>query len=790
MPFLIPVATAIFTTATVKAVATYAIRALVVAGINRLATDLLAPKQKQAERQASITTLSLGERPREAVFGRALVGGSLLWAWNYGGKYGTDHEVVVIQVADHLCDGLEGFYVEDQFYAYTADGAHSGFVHNGQSQLSVYWRPGSASQTFPAHLQASGGFTNDDLKGVAYLVFDYLYIADSQVFPSGRPTFKALVRGKRLYDPRKDSTVTGGSGAHRWNSPGTWEWSENAYLCRYNWARGVYALDLVDQPQHLLIGRGLTAAEAPPERALAPANLCDEAVPLKAGGTEKRYRAGGVINADEQFIVVEEMFAAAMAGEIIQPEGTVDIAPGEAKASVASITDDDLVAGATVLWSDFEAQPDRVNSIIPTYVEPTQNWRSHAAPIRRSLTDISDDGGPHEESLDLALVTSGTQAQRCGEIRRRRKRRERRRTITLPPWFSHLEEGDWITWTSARFDGGASRTWQIIRHALAPGRQLTVQLVEIAASDFAWTAASDEVTPGTPLPAASTPPDPLELDNVAVAPVSIGGVPGLRFTWDTPVDASVRAIRAEVRVDGQTETSPTITLDVQSGVMDVTAGVAGDLAMQGRLVPQGLADRAVAPSLWIDVTPPQAELDLATDGLRVWDGTAYRELVEIAGGQLALTEDLVVTESVNLGAVKKISADQSVGSVTIISRGSPSGHVLIKSLTFDVEDSSAKITVTVSFQYKSFNANESFCWLKIGQDAPVWATSGAANMTNADKTFYATAFSGPVTAIYTFTGLPVGTNTLEVHAGSTGSGSHINTATDTYFKVEEDKRTS
>lgn len=649
----------------VTAFATYTLKAALMAGVSRLATDLLAPKQKQAARQASITTLSLGEQPREAIFGRAQTGGSLLWAWNYGGNHGTDNEVVVLAVADHLCDALEGFWVDDEYYAFTADGPHASFYLSGAPKLHVYWRNGAAGQTFPAGLAAGGGFTTDDLKGVAYVVFDYKFNANGKVFPSGRPSFKMLVRGKRLYDPRKDSTV-GGSGAHRWTTPATWEWGENAYLCRYNWARGVYALDQVGDPEHLLIGRGLSATEAPPARAFAPANICDEDVPLKAGGTEKRYRVGGVIRADETFIEVEEMFAAAMAGQIIQPEGSVDIAPGVAQASVATITDADLVIGEPVLWSDFEPGPDRVNSIIPSYVEPAQNWQTHAAPIRRSTTDIDADGGPHEESLDLSLVTSGTQAQRCGEIRRRRVRRERRRTITLPPWFSHLEEGDWISWTSDRYDGGSTRVWEIKRHALSGGRRITVSLAEVAASDFAWTAASDEVTPGAPLPPATTAPTALELATVAATAVDIAGVPGVRVTWDTPVDEAITAIRAEVRLDGATETTPTVIHDVQAGVADITGGVGNLADVEVRLIPSGPLDRDWIASSWEPVTATPLVAEGVTDqgDLATLDQVDTPEIVDNAvtmPGQAQQTFPTTLTNSPSTG--------WSLASVTITTAG-------------------------------------------------------------------------------------------------------------------------
>jgi hypothetical protein len=102
--------------------------------------------------------------------------------------------------------------------------------------------------------------------------------AKKPAWPGGRPRFGFVVKGKLCYDPRKDSTVAAGSGAHRWEDPSTWEWSENPVVCRYNWVRGIYAEDDVANPTALLVGRGLTAEEAPPENIIAAANLCDEAL--------------------------------------------------------------------------------------------------------------------------------------------------------------------------------------------------------------------------------------------------------------------------------------------------------------------------------------------------------------------------------------------------------------------------------------------------------------------------------------------------------------------------------
>lgn len=147
------------------------------------------------------------------------------------------------------------------------------------------------------------------------------------------------------------------------------------------------------------------------------------------------------------------------------------------------------------------------------------------------------------------------------------------------------------------------------------------------------------------------------------------------------------------------------------------------------------------------------------------------------------------SDDLQIGAAHDQTWDQDVGgSVTIPSRGSPSGHVEIKSWDFEVERADSKFTVIVNFEYESSNSNLAYCWIKIGQTAPVWATSGSAVMDNADQSFKAGGFNGPVAKIFGIEGLPVGTNTLELHAGSTGSGSHTNKALDCFFQVIEAKR--
>ncbi len=462
---------------------------LIITGVSLVGGAILQPSVPK-NRAAAAATLQLGEQPRQAVLGRAAVAGSLVDAFNYGGKYSTDWEVLVIALADHRCDALEGFFVDDTYVAFAGDGNVAGY----NNQLQVFWRDGQWDQTVPSILTTNGpGWTaNDRGRGVAYVVVAYKADASdakNPVWPGGRPRFRWVVRGLRCYDPRLDSTV-GGSGAHRRDNPATWAWSENPIVIRHNWVRGIYAGDRVTEPGMLLIGRGLSAIEAPPANVFPRANLCDEVV-----GGAARYRIGGVVASTEPFIDVESDFAAAVAGTISQPEGAVEVDPGQAKAPVAHFTDGDLLVGSKVTWNQgiLGQQDDGwVNTVAARFVDPDQRWNIRSAPVRRELADVIADRGPRETQPQLDLVTNQPQAQRIAEVIRRFGRLWGRAQVTLPPRFAYIEEGDWVTWQSDRRFGGATRTFRVEAWGSNKAWHHQLTLRQISASVFSDTAPLDD----------------------------------------------------------------------------------------------------------------------------------------------------------------------------------------------------------------------------------------------------------------------------------------------------------
>lgn len=530
--------------------------ALIVTGVMTITAqavaDLTMPKGKS--RNALETELQLGEVARRAIFGKTATAGSLVDAFDYGGKYGTSHEVVIFALADHECEELVEFYVNDLKITYTGDGAYTEIDPTADSpHLYVYFRSGTESQSLPSVVtdHGPGWSATDNGAGICYVVVDYRADKPTEkklAFPGGRPSFLWVVKGKKCYDPRLDTTV-GGSGSHRWADPGTWEWTENPIVCAYNWRRGIYACDRVDQPDQLLIGRGLTATEAPPAYIFADANLCDEDV----GDGEKRYTIGGIIAADEKFIDVEEKFAAACGGIIIQPEGTVQIEPAQARTPSFSFTDDDIVVGSTVDYNQgvlSQAASDWVNTVTTQYVSPAQKWQDHSAPVRRVYADVIEDGGPREEQIQLQLVTVERQASDIGEIHRKLGRLWGRGSVTLPPRFADVEEADWGTWTSARL--GISMTVRVEGYRLDKWQNtLTIREINSAVYDGVLGSGSSGGL-ATDWDTTDPPPDIGEPDsgNWSLAAVTLtdtagASIPALEVTGDASDDEAVEAVIVE-----------------------------------------------------------------------------------------------------------------------------------------------------------------------------------------------------------------------------------------------------
>jgi hypothetical protein len=145
------------------------------------------------------------------LIGETFTAGSLVDGFNYGGKYGTDWEVLVIRLADHKCDSLTGFYVNDEWSLYR------------QRQLSAVRRPPFRAllprrhddQPLPPSSPTTAPAGPPTTLGNPAATSSSPTRADKPdakhpAWPGGRPRFGFVVKGEAYcYDPRLDDTVHG-----------------------------------------------------------------------------------------------------------------------------------------------------------------------------------------------------------------------------------------------------------------------------------------------------------------------------------------------------------------------------------------------------------------------------------------------------------------------------------------------------------------------------------------------------------------------------------------------------
>lgn len=120
----------------------------------------------------------------------------------------------------------------------TENAGGSGTNPAGRYRMVFNAHHGADDQAVDPMLNASVGTTwtsNHRLRGVAYLACSFEY--DSKGMFSSIPQVTVVCKGKKLYDPRKDGSISGGTGTHRYDTPSTFEWSDNATLCLLDYMR-------------------------------------------------------------------------------------------------------------------------------------------------------------------------------------------------------------------------------------------------------------------------------------------------------------------------------------------------------------------------------------------------------------------------------------------------------------------------------------------------------------------------------------------------------------------------
>ena len=545
-------------------------------GAQLLAPDPASPKAGGKKDRPSVGT----QVPRCLVIGRMATAGSVV----HDNVYGNDKRQlqVVYALGDHECQGLVEV-VADGTTRNLTGGSPSG-NNNGVYQVSGYnghfevrWFKGLTTQQQDSELvnraDPSGWWTNShDLKGIAYVSCTLEYRAKE--FPSKQPpTLLWVLDGAKLYDPRKDGTQPGGSGAHRFNDPTTWQFSANPYVALYHYMRGYYVSG------ELWVGAGWAADELDLASFMAAMNACDQNVTRPDGSHSDRYSIAAIWNggrnADHRAVLDQVMLATG--GSRAIRRGKLWVQAGVAVTPVATITDADLAPGEPIRMSDKRpAGSGLINEIYATYLSPDRDWQmKEIAPIK-DASALAEDGRRLETSVDFDCVTDRYQARQLMRQYLRQSRKQWNGQITLGPKFIGLEAGDVIRWTTSKW-GGWTKDFVIVNWQDRDDDLLNVTLTLQETDASIWDDDTDVWTPSTKV-APNIPADTGAPASLAGASAFITGANGKRksaldITWTPPDDHTVDAMVVQVRRQGTTRVVPTRIDDAEDGAATISAGV-------------------------------------------------------------------------------------------------------------------------------------------------------------------------------------------------------------------------
>ena len=557
-----------------------------------------------------------GDVARQILFGRVATAGHLVYINSYGKSNSHEQEVYVL--ADVECDSLVSVIVDGKAKSLTAqstlyDEDARYFVSGYGSKLEIRFYRGAASQTADggliSHANPAGRWTSAHRgDGICYVVVDKQW--DDDLF-SGFPSFKFVVKGAKLYDPRLDTTA-GGSGAHRWNDPATWAWSENPAVCVYNYQRGF------ERAGARFLGQGVPSVDLPVAYYMAAANVCDEEVMLLIG-SEPRYVVSAIASDDAQHRDVIESCMAAMAGRLYELAGAFCPVAGAGQTVALTISDDDLILGGSVRVTRKRSRAELVNYVSGTYTSPADLWESKGfTPISSTANEVAD-GERLGRAVSYPQVPSQTAAERLALIAYNESRHQTAASIPLSLKHIALECGDWIRWNSARY---GDRTYRLDRWQVGvTGGNLGVvlSLTEVNADIYGWTALTDQqsaIIAGSGRedgPMTTTVSGLIVSADVATSPAG-ETVPIIVATWTPPDDVTVSGVVIEYRRVGETVASRVRSDDPEAGSMEIS-GIVGGQDYEVRATITTDPPRATSWTSWQTVTTdlsvfPGTEIDV------------------------------------------------------------------------------------------------------------------------------------------------------------------------------------
>lgn len=460
--------------------------------LSTIAGAAFAPKAPKS--QLSRLNVSLDpSTPRKAVFGTTAMPLDL----RYHESSGTNQEYVdyIVAVAAHKVKSIDEIWFEEKL-AWSASG---GVTATYTGYLTITTRTeGTAANTIAINGGSKWG-TSRRLTGCAYVHLRIKRTGNTKTAESplvgGLPSRVTIIGdGAPLYDPRKDSTVPGGSGSHRATDQTTWgaytdaDDTDNPALQLLWWLIG-WKIN-----SKLSVGCGVPYTRIDMESFITAANICDETVALATGGTQKRYRTSGTASdADDRMDIINN-FLMSMNATLRDSGGklTLTVMKNDLADYTLRLDEQDMLGEFD--WQQTRGLTENYNLARGRFIDPSQNSLYQLVDYPE-VGFASPDGVERVMSVDLYYVEDGRRAQRLAKQILQRNQYRGMFSAVFNAKALGCQVGD-VVLMSLEALGWSNKPFRVVSQEIRFDGQVPLALVEESAAIYAWDA--EDVAPVTP----------------------------------------------------------------------------------------------------------------------------------------------------------------------------------------------------------------------------------------------------------------------------------------------------
>jgi len=704
--------------ATFAAIQAGAATFIVVTGLTIAANGIQMARAANAISAAQLTRLNANldpSAPRKIAFGNTALATDLRASI----PTGTDQEIheYIICVASHTVESIDQIWFEDR-QAWTLAGGVTSYYSGYMSAVSVR-NPGTNANGIAINSQWPATST---LTGCAYIYFHIKRTGNSKKaespLPQGMPSRVTIIgKGMKVYDPRLDSTVTGGSGSHRADNQATWEYSNGGNDLGNNPVLQILAYRLGWQiNSKLAVGKGMLPERLDLPSFITAANICDEPVTLAIGGTQRRYETHGLFSEADQTSSVENALLFACNGRMTDHNGKLGIALAynDLTGTLYEFDDDDVLGAFD--WNPSPSIHETHNIIRGRWTDPSSNSLYQMVDYP-AIRITSPDGIDRTLTIDLPVVQDGKRAQRIAKqiLQREQYQGTFAAIFGIRAWG--VKVGDPVKLT---FDtlGFVEKLFRVVQQGIRSDGTVQLILREEATALYAWAAEESALV----TVAAPTVYDQLNNPLAVINGVDIGipndadNTAANAPTTNVPTPTVIQADYTGAVVAGQL--TRTINCTRAIGSSDVTTSTAWSISASGCTATIGAATGIVS--------------------ITACDAAGYIDVTSVYGG-LTIIDRIVVQRPQSAPPASGGSGATSASTSTFASATSTSygaanaGPLTVTAGAAGTVTLSAYLNTSILFSGTSTSCKGKWQWRVVGGS---WADVATEISSGADASLY------------------------------------------------------